>query len=223
MLSDVDIRAELGKGIIIEPFEESSLTPVGYDLRVGTYAFSWKNTRELSLDEKGPFIIAPHDTILVETYESIRLSRQFGGTIHSIVSFASAHGLAHISTTIDPGWEGKLLIQLHNYSERGVPLKFREPFCTVCFYKMESAAEKGHGRDRNREDIRTWLWTVAEEARAGERRPLYRSRKFWLIVAALMVIGVGVGTYFINPNLVIPLITILGVASLFVIEMLKPG
>ena len=38
MLSDADIRAELGKGIIIEPFEESSLTPVGYDLRVGTYA-----------------------------------------------------------------------------------------------------------------------------------------------------------------------------------------
>jgi len=221
MLSDVDIRAELGKGISIEPFEESFLTPVGYDLRVGTYAFSWKNAREIRVDEK-PFTIAPHDTVLVETHESICLSKRFGGTVHSIVSFVSAHGLTHVSTTIDPGWEGKLLIQLHNYSERAIPLKFKEPLCTICFYKMESEAEKGHGRDRNREDIKTWLWTVAEEARIRERRPLYRSRKSWLIVAALMVIGVGVATYFVNQDLVLPLITILGVASLFVVEIFKP-
>lgn len=222
MLSDVDIRVELGKGILIEPFEERSLTPIGYDLRVGTYVFSWQNMRETTIEEKKPFIIAPHDTVLVETYEYVRLSRQFGGTIHSIVSFATAHGVAHISTTLDPGWEGRLLIQLHNYSDREFPLKFKEPLCTACFYKMDSEAEKGHGKNRSREDIKTWLWTVAQEAKARERRPLHRSRRLWLIVAALIVILVGAGTYFINPDLVIPAISILGVASLFILEIFKP-
>jgi deoxycytidine triphosphate deaminase len=43
MLSDADIRIELqqNKGIIIEPFNEESLTSVGYDLRVGEKCFSW--------------------------------------------------------------------------------------------------------------------------------------------------------------------------------------
>lgn len=219
MLSDVDIKTELGKGIILEPFEENCLTPVGYDMRVGAYGFSWKSRREIAIDKDGQIVIEPNDTVLIETYESVALSKQFGATIHSIVTIASAHGLAHVSTTIDPGWAGKLLVQVHNYRDSAVPIRFKQPFCTVCFYRMQSEARKDHGRPPDRGDIRTWLATVAEEAKV---RKVYQSRRFWLILAAFIVGAVGVGSYFINRDLVIPLVTTLGVASIFLVEILKP-
>jgi hypothetical protein len=40
VFSDVDIRKALGKDIVIEPFTESSLTPIGYDFTVGEYVYS---------------------------------------------------------------------------------------------------------------------------------------------------------------------------------------
>ena len=219
MLSDVDIKTELGKGIILEPFEENCLTPVGYDMRVGAYGFSWKRRREIAIDKEGQIRIEPNDTVLIETYESVRLSKQFGATIHSIVSIASAHGLSHVSTTVDPGWAGKLLIQVHNYSGSAISLRFKGPLCTVCFHGMQSEAKKDHGRPPDRADIRSWLSTVAEEARA---RKVYQSPRFWRILAALAVVAIGVGTYFINRDLVIPLVTTLGVAAIFLVEILKP-
>ena len=219
MLSDVDIKTELGKGIVLEPFEENCLTPVGYDLRVGAYGFSWKSRREVAIDKKGQIRIEPNDTVLIETYESVGLSKQFGATIHSIVSIASAHGLAHISTTIDPGWAGKLLIQVHNRSSSVISLRFKEPLCTACFFRMQSEAKKDHGKPTDRVDIRAWLSTVAEEARA---RRVYQSPRFWLILAALVIVAVGVGTYFVDRDLVVPLVTVLGVASIFLVEIFKP-
>lgn len=217
MLSDVDIRNELGKGIIIEPFAENCLTPVGYDLRVGRWGVSLKNKRETQIDKEGRISIGPNDTVVIETYESIKLSKDFSGTIHSMVTLLSAFGITHISTTIDPRSEGPLLIQFHNPRPVAMELAFQQPFCTVCFHRMESPAAKGFNKPVGRTDIKTWL----KREVGKERGKVYRTRRFWFGMAAFLILLASLAAYFYNPDLVIPIATVFGVVSLFVIEFLR--
>lgn len=220
MLSDVDIRNELTKGIIIEPFKESSLTAVGYDMKVGEFGFSWNTKKELRIDQQGEFIIGPHDTVLISTYEHIGLSKSFGATVHSRVTLIT-HGIAHVSTTIDPGWNGRLLVQLHNERPVAIPIKFGQRFCTVCFHKLESESNKDHGHPTDREDIQPWLAQIRHEAMTREARLFRRNPRFQLCVAAIMIAIAGFLVWRLKPDWLAQTISILGVVCLFVVEALK--
>lgn len=175
LLSDVDIKHELqnSKEIIIEPLDESSLTPVGYDLRVGEKGFSWKSKCILEIKNNNCIKIEPNDTVVIETYENIQLSKQFGATIHSMVTQVVRRGLSHISTTIDPGWAGKLLVSVHNYRASAIELEFKEPLCTVCFYKMRSAAKQDPRIPPNRNDI----WRELVELARTEKEKLQAEKR----------------------------------------------
>ncbi len=221
MLSDVDIRNELGKGIVIDPFHEHSLTPIGYDLRVGEYGFSWKTRRQIKITEEKPLLVQPYDTVLISTYERVELSRDFGAVIHARVTLMS-EGLSHISTTIDPGWKGRLLIQLHNQRPVAIPLRSQERFCTACFYKMQSTAEKEQGHPADREDIQRHLAKIQHEAASREARLFYRNPRFQLAIAAVITIAAGFLVWRLNSDWLAPTISIFGIASLFLIEALKP-
>ena len=153
MLTDTDIREQIEirtndstKGISIEPFGDKYLTPVGYDLRIGIKGFSWNNKRVIDIEQEKRIEIEPKDTVVIETLESVSLSKEIAGTIHSMVSQTVSQGLSHISTTIDPGWTGKLLISIHNYRDCSIELEFRDSFCTVCFHKVESESKVSLGR-----------------------------------------------------------------------------
>jgi dCTP deaminase len=234
MLSDSDIRLELeqNKRIIIEPFDEDSLTPVGYDLRVGEKGFSWKSQRKVEINDQNSLKIEPNDTVVIETYESIQLSKQFGAIIHSMATQVIRRGLSHISTTIDPGWTGRLLISVHNYRPSAIELEFREKFCTVCFYQVQSEAKKDVGRPPGRSDIWSELLDKAreekerietEKRREHERkRNEERSRKVLLTFVVIAITAVGVGGYFVlGPALDAVLISSLTAASVLLPEIFK--
>lgn len=165
LLSDEDIKKELqdSKEIIIEPFEENSLTPIGYDLRVGEKWFYWKRKCIFEIKNDNSIKIERNDTVVIETYESVQLSKRFGATIHSMATQVIRRGLSHISTTIDPGWTGKMLISLHNNLDRDIELKFKENFCTVCFYQLRSEAKKDIGKSPGRTDIWAELSDISTE------------------------------------------------------------
>lgn len=226
VLSDEDIRRERENGTIrIEPFDEDSLTPVGYDLRVGAYGFSWKSRREIEIDKDGKITIDPHDTVLIEAYESVTLCKEFSGTIHSIVTVASSRGLAHVSSTIDPGWSGKMLIQVHNYRDIPMDLAYESIFCTACFYRMGTEAKKDHGRPPNRGDIKELLAEAVRQRENEERKWLrraYKSPRFPYFVGAFGVVLAAMGTYLINPASFFPAVAVLGLLAIFLVEVLKP-
>jgi len=154
-------------GLYIEDFENNSLTPVGYDLRVGEEGFSWKKKRIIPIKQEGKIQIEANDTVVIRTLESLSLSKKVSATIHSIVSKVIPKGLSDISTTIDPGWTGKLLISVHNNRDSSTELSFGERLCTVCFYKVGLESKKNRGTSENRDD----LWEqVREKAREEEER-----------------------------------------------------
>jgi deoxycytidine triphosphate deaminase len=150
IFSDVDIRKALGKDIVIEPFTESSLTPIGYDFTVGEYIYSLEHG--LIEPQNGEFEIPANSTIQILTRESLWVSGRIGGTFHSKVSLVS-RGMSHISTTLDPGWYGPLLITLRNNMATPQRLKTTDAFVTLIFFKVNSPTTTKHNKPESRRDI----------------------------------------------------------------------
>ncbi|NJP09891.1 MAG: deoxycytidine deaminase [Leptolyngbyaceae cyanobacterium RU_5_1] len=240
MLSDTNIRQEIAKrqnspdeGIFIDPFEDKCLTPVGYDLRVGKQGFSWKNKEVVDIELDRKIRIEPNDTVIVQTLESVSLSKGFSGTIHSMVSKVIPKGLSHISTTIDPGWTGKLLISVHNFYDIPTELRFDEKFCTICFYTVNLEATKGTGNPSDRDDIWDGLLEkareqekrVKEERKKEERRRRQKNnlRIFLLLVISACALFTGLVISPKDPSLGAAIAAVLAVIVPIVLESLKPG
>ncbi|WHY97351.1 dCTP deaminase domain-containing protein [Peribacillus simplex] len=110
--------------IVIYPFEDINLTPAGYNLSASDFILSI-NTQLLvnihySNTEKYCYIDA-NDTVLIMTREAIKVSNTIAGSFHSRVSVVSK-GFGHISTTLDPSWQGPLLISLNNPTKKKLKL-----------------------------------------------------------------------------------------------------
>jgi deoxycytidine triphosphate deaminase len=227
MLSDTDIKQQIEdrknnptQGIYIDPFEEKYLTPVGYDFRVGLKGFSWKNKREIDIQKEKEIEIEPNDTVVIETLESVSLSKEVGATIHAMVSKAVLYGLSHISTTIDPGWTGKLLISVSNYRDSSVVLRFRDSFCTVCFHKMESESKVPLGRPADRDDIWESLLDISrQEKKKKEKENVRRNILIISFITIVLVFGVFVSLK--NPDLGSALAAFIALISPFVYDRLK--
>lgn len=152
LMTDVDINKALGKDIVIEPFLEDLLTPVGYDFTVGDFVFSLeKGLLEL---KDGVYHLPPKSTIQILTKESLWVSNRIGGTFHSKVSLVSK-GLSHISTTLDPGWYGPLLITFRNNMDQQIPIKIDDAFVTLIFFKVLTPTQSKHWKPEFRKDILT--------------------------------------------------------------------
>ena len=163
LLTDTDIRTILCNTEVWEspretlrifPFSEPSLTPVGYDLRVGGRYASSISAERYELGEGDVVTIRPGDTVLITTEESVDMPQSFtlSAFITSKVSKVSM-GLSHISTNVDPDWRGNLLIAMHNPSVATLTLKRGETFCTINFIQNLSPSTKSSEKPPGRTDL----------------------------------------------------------------------
>ncbi len=153
IISD-DINYSGDDKLIICPLSRESITPVGYDLRVGN-AYATTGIKGIkTLSENESIILPPCSTTLITTLEDIQMPRNrfYFALIESKVSKVSK-GLSHISTTVDPDWSGNLLIAIHNHSSQKISLKYGEKFCTIIFAKNESVPIKKGNHTQGRKDI----------------------------------------------------------------------
>jgi dCTP deaminase len=207
VFSDEDIKKAMTNyrnnsedGLFIEDFDNNSLTPVGYDLRVGEERFSWKRKEIINIKQDGKIPIEANDTVVIRTLESLSLSRKVSATIHSIVSKVIPKGLSDISTTIDPGWTGKLLISVHNNRDSSTELTYGECLCTVCFYKVGLTSKINRGTSNNRDDIWEQLKDKAREEEARiknannqeeNNRKKENANRERLLIFLIIVVSVG--------------------------------
>jgi deoxycytidine triphosphate deaminase len=140
-MSDVDLRRALDRDIVIEPLHQESITPVGYDLRLGDFVYSLAHG--LLYPSEGRYRLPAHSTIQILTKESVWVSHRISGTIHSRVLLVS-RGLSHISTTLDPLWGGPLLITFHNNAATEVELPEDAAIATLVFHRLRSPTRQQH-------------------------------------------------------------------------------
>ncbi|WP_019499028.1 dCTP deaminase domain-containing protein [Pseudanabaena sp. PCC 6802] len=160
MLSDVDIKRELGTGILIYPFKESNLKGASYNLTASRLAWcignsnSQYNKKSIYNPSNDKIIIPARTTALIETYEAIWVSQNICGTYHSRVGQVS-QGTGHIGTTLDPNYIGPSLIAVHNHSDEQVEITPEtEPFVTLAFqYVCTKSSVEQHGNSAGRREI----------------------------------------------------------------------
>ena len=185
--------------LVIDPFDEKSLTPVGYDLRVGeTYTTSDIGQIQKNLSEGEKITLKPGTTALISTLEDVQMPKDktVTGLIESKVSQVSK-GLSHVSTTVDPDWRGHLLIAIHNHAIEEIELAYGETFCTVVFFKNESPATRDSDKQPHRLDI--FLKQFQEKSIGAQRA---EKRKNWIAPAIMLGVAgfAGLAGYYIFGN-----------------------
>ncbi|NJE01748.1 dCTP deaminase [Thermococcus sp. JdF3] len=134
MLPDWKIRKE----ILIEPFNEKSLQPAGYDLRVGREAYM--NGELIDVEEAGKVVIPPKTYALILTLERIGLPDDVMGDM-KLRSSLAREGLLGSFAWVDPGWDGNLTLGIYNASDEPVELSYGERFVQIAFIRLEGPAK----------------------------------------------------------------------------------
>lgn len=151
-MNDVQIdKARKDGELVICPYSDRNLTPVGYNLSFSRFIVSLRKKAFVKIKHKEGewyFYLKPHETVLVLTRETIWVSRFIGGSFHSKVSMV-IRGLGHVSTTLDPGWHGQLLVPLNNPTKEKIKIviakdgekgKIFETFITMILFRAQEAS-----------------------------------------------------------------------------------
>lgn len=145
LMTDGAIRKAVENGeLAIKNFEERSLQPASYDMRLGEETITSSRREKYNPAEKGLLTIAPGDFALVTTHERVSLSTKIAGHI-GLRSLYAKKGIVMLSgPQIDPGFKGVLVVGLSNLSPRDVVIPYKAPFCTVEFFELEEPATKAY-------------------------------------------------------------------------------
>jgi deoxycytidine triphosphate deaminase len=152
-LSNLDIEKEIGINIYIYPFSKANLRGASYNLTASRLAWDIATKRSIYDSDSDKLLIPKQSSVLIETNESIWVSKKICGTYHSKVGLVS-RGLSHIGTTLDPEYVGPSLIAIHNHSNQDVSLIPEiDTFATLVFHYLSSEASIKAGNDPGRPDI----------------------------------------------------------------------
>jgi dCTP deaminase len=161
ILPDHEIRKCLEEGrLVIRPLDEpdTQIQPAWVDLRLDNEFRTFKiigtpfiDTRKLTesytekhiIENGRPFIIHPREFILGKILEYIRLPEDIVGSVDGRSSLGRLGVVVHTtSASVNPGWEGNLVLELTNVGKMPVALYPGMRICKIMFHKLSSPAER---------------------------------------------------------------------------------
>lgn len=191
VLSEREIKSQLGNGILFHPLQELSIRATSLCLTASEYAYSVNHQKRLDVQEdlqNNRFLALPaNDTILVWTAESIALNEFLCGSVHSRVKLVS-QGIGHIGTRVNPKWSGSLCIALHNLSPNIVQVQIEnpeEPIAYLIIHRLTSRSSMRGNIDanarldvlnghQNTEEIYAWYHKTQNKWMVGDNEKLKR-------------------------------------------------
>lgn len=158
MLSDRDIRvlSVVGheNGYLVEPFDEESLQPASYDVRLGPQ-FINPFDRANIVDKTGElyFELPPGELWLGETSEWFDIPVGVAARVEGRSSWGRLGLLTHLTAGfIDPGFRGTITLELYNVTDHTLKLPVTngrktagngiEPIAQVCFMDLTHRCER---------------------------------------------------------------------------------
>ena len=170
ILSDKDIKRYLEEGeIVIEPLlDEKQIQPSSIDMRLGDEFKVFKVIRKPYIDpkdeediasymesttvEKGEaFIIHPNEFALATTLEYVKVPEDLVARVEGRSSMGRLGVTMHVTAGfIDPGFEGKITLEISNIGAMPVALHPGQRVCQIVFETMTSPSEMPYGHpERN--------------------------------------------------------------------------
>lgn len=171
--------------LLIHPFRDELLSPIGYDLTIGSEYLSYRDNKIISIDQvNGSLRLGPGETVLVTTGEYVGLpkNKSIGGIIQSKVSIVSL-GIGHISTTVDPDWEGYALVAITNHQPYSIELEKGTSFCTLMLFSTLHAATRSGNKLPGRKEV--MIRILADwQAKASNRQNRFKTL---LLISPLVI------------------------------------
>ncbi|MBI4182325.1 MAG: dCTP deaminase [Candidatus Aenigmarchaeota archaeon] len=158
ILPDHEIRKLLAEGIlVVEPLRdpEHQVQAAWVDLTLGDEFKVFKHTQEPFIDSRQPkdytetvradgrpFTVHPGDFILGITGERIRIPSSLAAYVDGRSSLGRLGVTAHITAGwIDPGFDGKLVLEISNLGKMPVTLYPGMRICKLLLFQLASPAE----------------------------------------------------------------------------------
>jgi deoxycytidine triphosphate deaminase len=150
LLNSADIIKYVEETAMINPFfaGEDFLKPASYSLRIsGKYKF-WDSKEEDggeiegSLDKRGDFFILKRNTIAFITIESkLRLPHYIAARFNLQIRLVHRGILLGTGPLVDPGFEGQLVIPLHNLTNNDYRIEYLDPLIWMEFTKISNSID----------------------------------------------------------------------------------
>jgi dCTP deaminase len=159
ILSDKDIKSSISSGrILIDPeLKDEQFQSAWIDLTLGNEFRIFKSTQSAMVDPKRPeeitelvavnndkpFIIHPGEFVLGSVNEYIKFPDDLAGAVDGRSSLGRLGVVVHITSTfVDPGWEGKLVLEITNVGKMPVALYPGMRICKLVFMELSSPCER---------------------------------------------------------------------------------
>lgn len=162
ILPQINFREEDGA----EPFQpDEQVQPASIDLRLS--AVFWKPIRRFAIDLRRPrllevqprryyrkvilrpgetIVIGPRQLLLGRTAEEFFMPNNYAGELVGRSSFARIGLMVSASGGyINPGWRGRMPLQLVNFSPNPIRIVAGLPICQIRFVQLTAPAERPYG------------------------------------------------------------------------------
>lgn len=162
VLSDHSIKLEIAKGrIVIEPCSPDDIQPSSVDLHLDDDFAVFYNSRYPYIDPLAeqpglteqvraskiePFVLHPGEFVLGSTFEHIEIPDDLVARLEGKSSLGRLGLLIHSTAGyIDPGWRGKITLELSNVSNLPILLTPGMKIGQISFSTMTTAADRPYG------------------------------------------------------------------------------
>src|SRR3990167_7090346 len=135
ILSDKTIRAMLAaKTLVIEPIREQSVQPASVDCHLGR---DFLVVEDNNMDS---ITFPPHAFLLATTEEYIKLPNNLTAFVEGRSSIGRMGLFIQNAGWVDPGFEGKITLELYNANSLPIKLEAGRRICQLVFCIMDQAA-----------------------------------------------------------------------------------
>lgn len=152
ILSDVTLQELLEKKtLVVEPIADESIQPASIDCRLGRHYLVIEDNQSgmITLDsevsyreiEGDSIIIPPHSFLLATTEEYIKLPNNLTAFVEGRSSIGRLGLFIQNAGWVDPGFEGKITLELFNANSLPIKLQSGRRICQLVFCKMDQAAQ----------------------------------------------------------------------------------
>jgi len=152
ILSDTTLKSMIASGdLTVAPIDEQSIQPASIDCRLGdNFLIVDEHSMEsISLDEEIKYrevngesiIIPPHSFLLATTQEYVKLPDNLTAFVEGRSSIGRIGLFIQNAGWVDPGFEGRITLELYNASSLPIKLQAGKRICQLVFCKMDQKAE----------------------------------------------------------------------------------
>lgn len=138
--------------LVVDPISDESIQPASIDCRLGDHYLLVEDTNMdiITLDseihyreiEGDSITIPPHSFLLATTKEYVKLPNDLTAFVEGRSSIGRIGLFIQNAGWVDPGFEGKITLELYNANSLPIKLQKDRRICQLVFCKMDQEAEK---------------------------------------------------------------------------------